>query len=510
MSRRGRRYDDNGPKLNVKKIIAVIVFILVIVMFVIGIKYMLEDHSENASGRIETITYYTAYDNGKWGVINSNGEVVINPSYDEMIVIPDNTKAVFLCVYDMNYENNTYKTKAINAKEKEIIKGYDTIDTIANYDKKQNMWYETNVLKVKKGNKYGLCNIAGKETLSCEYDNIEPIKGIQNSLLISKEGKYGLCDNTGNIIIEPKYKKVDKIQDDYKNGYIVIDENDKAGIIGIDKSVILKCDYEEIKPVIGTNLFIVKSNGKYIAINKEGETILEDKFDDVEGINGEIIIAKKGNKIGLLDINGETKVKFDYEEIKNAGEYYIAKKNDKYGIIDIQGEGKLAHEAIDISYYASGKFFIVDYLENDNIQSKVIDTNFETKVTGIVTEVNEEKGYFRLYEESGYKYYNFKFEEKSASSILTTNTLFLSKKDGKYGFIDKQGNVVVDYIYDDATEQNSSGYAGIKKDGLWGSIDSKGKVIVEPEYNLDNNTKIDFIGSWHLGEDINANYYLDV
>ena len=64
-------------------------------------------------------------------------------------------------------------------------------------------------------------------------------------------------------------------------------------------------------------------------------------------------------------------------------------------------------------------------------------------------------------------------------------------------------------IYDDATEQNSSGYAGIKKDGVWGSIDSKGKVVVEPEYNLDENAKIDFIGAWHLCEDENANYYLD-
>ncbi len=152
----------------------------------------------------------------------------------------------------------------------------------------------------------------------------------------------------------------------------------------------------------------------------------------------------------------------------------------------------------------------MDYLENNNISSKVIDSNFETKVNGTVTEVNETKGYFVVYAEEGYKYYNFKFEEKSAQSILTTNTLFLSKKDDKYGFVDKEGKTVVDYIYDDATEQNSSGYSAIKKDGVWGAIDSKGKVVIEPEYNLDNNSKIDFIGSWHLCEDANANYYLDV
>ena len=37
------------------------------------------------------------------------------------------------------------------------------------------------------------------------------------------------------------------------------------------------------------------------------------------------------------------------------------------------------------------------------------------------------------------------------------------------------------------------GYASIKKDGLWGSIDANGNVVIEPYYNLDNNLVVDFI-----------------
>ncbi len=142
--------------------------------------------------------------------------------------------------------------------------------------------------------------------------------------------------------------------------------------------------------------------------------------------------------------------------------------------------------------------------------SKVLDVNFEEKITGIVSEVNSTKGYIRVHTDDEYKYYNFRFEEISSKTALGTNTIFLSKKDGKYGFVDSDGNVVVDYIYDDATEQNVSGYAAVKKDGLWGSIDSKGKVVSDTVYNLDNNEKIDFIGEWHICENKNANYYLDV
>ena len=51
------------------------------------------------------------------------------------------------------------------------------------------------------------------------------------------------------------------------------------------------------------------------------------------------------------------------------------------------------------------------------------------------------------------------------------------------------------------------GFAAIKKDGKWGSIDMKGNVVQEPTYILDNYLVVDFIGRWHLGQDINMNYY---
>ena len=88
--------------------------------------------------------------------------------------------------------------------------------------------------------------------------------------------------------------------------------------------------------------------------------------------------------------------------------------------------------------------------------------------------------------------------------------LFLSKKNGKYGYVNKNGLVIVDYIYDDATEQNTYGYAGVKKDGKWGAIDQSGNIILEPSLTLEHNTVISFVGKLHLAPDLNANYYTDV
>lgn len=147
------------------------------------------------------------------------------------------------------------------------------------------------------------------------------------------------------------------------------------------------------------------------------------------------------------------------------------------------------------------------YAEDDNLNSYVFNGNLEQKLTGILIEFNVEKGYIKMRDDNGYKYYNLKFEEKQESDIFPNRTLFLSKKDGKYGFTDKNGKVIVDYIYDDAIEQNDYGFAAINKDGKWGSINSKGTVVQEPMYNLDDYLLIDFIGRWHFGLDVNMNYY---
>ena len=70
----------------------------------------------------------------------------------------------------------------------------------------------------------------------------------------------------------------------------------------------------------------------------------------------------------------------------------------------------------------------------------------------IVSELNTEVGYLRVRSDGEYKYYNFKFEEKTNKEVLASNTLFLVKENGKYGYENKEGERVVDCIYDDAKE----------------------------------------------------------
>ena len=182
---KGKRYEE--PKLNLKKVFAVIVAIAVVIMFVCMIKGVVT--KENKQVRIGSKDYAVIYKDNKWGVIDSNGEIVIDPAYEEMITIPNSKNDVFLCIYDVNYETGEYKTKALNSKNQEIFTEYEKIEAIANKDINNNLWYETNLLKVKKDGKYGIINLNGKELKSCQYDELVAIEDIKNTIKVTKDGK---------------------------------------------------------------------------------------------------------------------------------------------------------------------------------------------------------------------------------------------------------------------------------------------------------------------------------
>lgn len=504
MSRsRGKRYDSE-KKLNIKKVIAVIIAIFVIIMFVVGIKELLKG-SPQTKEKAFSLAYYTIYENEKWGVIDTKGNVIIEPSYEEMIIIPDHTKPVFLCLEKVDYEKGNYETKVLNEKKQEIYTNYDKVEPIYNYDEAGQIWCEKNIVKVQKDGKYGLMNLEGKEILSCTKDQIEELKTTQSVFVTLQNGKKGLVDHLGKEIIENKYVEIIPLTNQYENGFIVKNEAGKYGVINYDKTIALEEKYEEIQNVYGNNIYVVKESNTWKLINNNEEVVVENGFEEIKSINTNRLIIKKAGKYGIMNINKEEVVPASYDDLTYAFlDYYIAKKDNKYGMINANNEEKLPFDYTYISYHPEADFIIA---ETENSESQILDRNFIRKASGIVTEINQDKNYIRVRANGEYKYYNFKLEEKQNTEILATNTIFLSKKEEKYGYVNEKGVVVVDYQYEDATEQNKYGYVAVKKDGKWGCLDAKGKIVIEPAYSLENTLVIDFISKWHLAYDINANYY---
>ena len=252
---RGKRYDPDA-KLNYQKVFAVIIAIAVVIMFIFIMKNVLKER-EKITGDNE---YFALYAQNKWGVINQNGEEIIIPSYQEMIVIPNKEKDVFICTYNINEETGTYQTKALNSKNESILTGYEQVEALENIDENDNVWYEK-ILRVKKNGKYGLIDFNGKELLPVEYDEITVLKGIENSIIIKKDGKVGLVNDNGSIIIEAKYREIKNLGNTYKDGYITINDEGKYGVISTTKKQILQNKYEEIAQIYLKEYFLIKENG---------------------------------------------------------------------------------------------------------------------------------------------------------------------------------------------------------------------------------------------------------
>lgn len=502
---RGKRYDTE-PKLNMKKVFAVIIAIVVIIMFIFVIRGIIINAGN--SDNISSLSYFVSFQDNKWGVIDSNGNDIIVPSYQEMMIIPNEKKDVFLCTYDVNYETGEYKTKVLNKENKEIFTDYEQVEAIQNMDSNNQLWYEENVLRIKKDGKYGIMNLDGKVVVEPQYDEIVAVSGIKNAYKVKKDNLYGIVDVAGTQILNVNYSDITNLGKDNKSGYIVKDQNGKFGIVDYSANQVLECKYDSIEKVYGNDLYVVTENGAKKLVDKSGSDIFTTGFDDITSIlknkdNG--VIFKLNQKYGVMNLSGTVVISPDYDDLTEAKTgILIAKKEGKYGVIDISNAEKIPFNYQKITYNEGADIYIAD---DENFNTTIYNNNYEAKVTGILTDIDTEKGYITIVVGDQTRYYNFRFEEKTDKEVLTTNTLYLSKKDDKYGFVDKDGNVVVDYIYDDATEQNEYGYAGIKKDGKWGSIDSKGAVVQEPIYNLDDYLLVDFIGRWHLAKDLNSNYY---
>ena len=382
---RGKRHDDfRARKLNMKKVVATIIAIIVIIMIIISLKNLLTQEKVNKNVSSLT-TYIPVIENNKWGVIDNNGNIIIGIDYDEMIIIPDNTKDLFICNYDVNYSDETYKTKILNKDGIEILNQYQNIEPLENNDG-NNIWYEKDSLKFKKDGKFGLIDFEGEILLDPIYDNIYTLKGIENSVIIEKDGKKGLVNpSTGQVIIEPKYIEISSLLKTYENGYIVKNENNKYGLIAADKTILLEEKYDEIKNVTGNNNYYVVENGVQEIINQFGTVVINSGFESVKEIQLDKYIITINNKYGVIDNKGTTLIPAEYEDLTFAtANTLIAKKDGKYGIINQDGSLAVDFKYERMSYLKVADFFQAEKSDNT---TDIINGNLQTVLESVIISV---------------------------------------------------------------------------------------------------------------------------
>ena len=567
-----------------KKYIVMIVIILLIIIAIAGWFIYKQVEKDGREYEIEKINiqdyaYFIVRQDGKYGVINNHGDVVINPTYAN-VIIPNPQKAVFIC-YD---ENND--TKVLNQNNEQIFSEYTQLQPIRLKNIASDLMYEKNLLTYKQDDKIGLINLEGEVIANPIYETIEGLPYKEGELLVKLDGKYGVINNKGNNLVEPEYDQitVDNYtteEDGYKRaGYIVSNTTEdgyRYGYVDVDGNLLLEPAYTEISRITnikdGNNIYlIVAQNGQYglvknqepiikneyqsISYNSESNTLTLEKTKryGVATLDGEVIIPTEFTQIDstgiytyATDVDGNVKaykedgtpaeidsnvyilntenenyqIKIDntqgtsYSILNQAGEQ-ITKQNysyinylyDNYFIVSVTG-GKVGvindkeEPIIEIQYDSIEKVEGTDYIItrlSQNSSTQLYDKNFKQLCEMTNAIIKKEDNYIKIYNDTETKYFDLEGNEKQNTDIFSDNQIYAKSKDGKWGFVDKSGNVVVDYIYDKATDLNSYGYAGIKLDGKWGVVDTSGKVIVEPTYTFNVQTEPQFIKDYYKVE----------
>jgi len=83
-------------------------------------------------------------------------------------------------------------------------------------------------------------------------------------------------------------------------------------------------------------------------------------------------------------------------------------------------------------------------------------------------------------------------ESKDQESLKDNKNLYALNKDNKYGFVNKNGEFVIEPQFDYAFDFSEDGLARIKKDGKYGFVNKNGEFIIEPQFDY----ALDFVNGF--------------
>lgn len=467
-------------------------------------------------------------------VLNGNNKEILT-KYKNIQAISNNNTSI----------NNTYQTQVlrycvdgkyglISISGKEILPAiYESIETLE---------YKDGILKVKKDGKYGLIDINGNEIVKTEFNSIATDGYYNIDSKYDKAGyiinirtdegyRYGYINYKGRQILDTMYtniKRITELKDDNLI-YLITYNNGKAGVLKNGQTLI-ENEYENIEFDSVNNIFVLQKNAKQGVYDLEGNMILPIQYENIT-FAGKYLNANKDGKLLVFDVTGTLQNEDSYKSLDTVadGKYSITiNRSNQYGVIDSNKTNILENKYSYIEYTFDNYFIvslegksgvldannnIIIPVEKDIIQNirgtnmiQVIDSATNTsefynkKMEKVATQndarIYIKDNYIEVASANNIEYFDFDGNKQEANKIFNGNKIFAKQQDGKWGYVDKDGNTVVEFKYEMATNINEYGFGAIKLNGKWGVIDKDANIIKEPTYELsDYDPK--FIGEYY-------------
>ena len=229
--------------------------------------------------------------NGKWGIINFKGVVILDFKFDQ-------------------------------------------IDYLTTFSKNESI---KQILKVKSNNLYGFIDLEKNIYSECDCKEIKYID--DSHLLIKKEKSWGLVDFNNKEIVPCNYDEIRKLND-----FIFCKKGKKIEVTNLKnkEQVTYKCE----SFYLFKDAYIIKNKENYLIFEFESSNIFElaiDKLDDISNYNAGKIIGVLNNRYGIIDVKGKVCIDFIYNQIKlqfdeSKSSIYIVSKDGLWGTIDANNQ----------------------------------------------------------------------------------------------------------------------------------------------------------------------------
>ena len=284
---------------------------------------------------------YQETENGKWGIISVEGEVVMPPTFSNIT-----TAVADEMFYTLN-DNDDLELRNIKDPKK-IIDTYSSAT-----------WFSKGIAYTsKKGERISCIDKQGNVLYQLPSDIVVAMAPGNNMVVIkNKEGKYGYINVQGEFIIPCKYQlaypyhnEYALVMEDEENIYFIDKKGHKvAEINGDNKEETLYFIYNHISlwnHGIWEGVIPYVADGNKFGLKKINDDIIvpaDEKYKAITCVYNGFCIYQTDNGYGIMDKSGETVINDRYTFIgacnPNHSQTFVAcLDNDKCGILSLQEE----------------------------------------------------------------------------------------------------------------------------------------------------------------------------
>jgi hypothetical protein len=473
--------------------------------------------------------WFLSEKNGRWGIKDSNSKVMINPLFNDVIVLNNQYSIVMNQYNEIKPElwlgngkaDIKYYYGIVDHKKYKIItrpqfldirndfaNGCNVTRVITNTNNHFGLLYKSGYLKTKDISYVGefsdsmacinIKGVIGERNPDSKNSTIESKTlllnnlrfstennrlNIGNSIIIISGGYWGYINQEGKIAVPAVYTRTK----DFKNGKAIVAKDEKWGVIDKKNNTIVAFDYDRIELVenSGDSFFRLINNVKEKGIiNSSGKITLRPKFDDFGYYSENLVKVKIGNKWGFADATGKVVINAIYRDVHDFREGRAAVKvGRKWGYIDTSGTFIVSPYYREVHDFHEGKACVYP-----TRRCGFIDLWGDTIILPILNNASDYKNGYCIAKKKG-KVGSMNSSGKwvihpKYSEVMPFDEygMAIVEKRYKYGLIDQHSNKIVACRFEEIGPF-SEGLAYVKKKNKYGFIDLKGRIVIPIKYD---------------------------